>query len=291
MSDGRFTITPPTNSTGNATSGHSVQSETMSEESQMTAFNYILMTWGVFILSIITLVVIVCMTNRRRRHQEQQHIDNTMEEGRGVTFESEKDKKTPWNTRVTVLALIAVNATLALALSIYSILTCEFLQADDGPIYMTFPSLSDNDEAYTIEVYSLGLWSLVASSGAPGYLTGDHNGKFEACFELSDLFYLDSSYKMARASAVISSMIGGLTLLIFFLVLASDPVRPRIFNRLVAWSFGVTTVFQLLTLTFLATDYCDSAHCQLHFGGVASITAAAYWLFCVFAVLIVRLEQ
>eukprot|EP00526_Cylindrotheca_closterium_P014599 CAMPEP_0113639018 /NCGR_PEP_ID=MMETSP0017_2-20120614/20456_1 /TAXON_ID=2856 /ORGANISM="Cylindrotheca closterium" /LENGTH=287 /DNA_ID=CAMNT_0000550185 /DNA_START=46 /DNA_END=912 /DNA_ORIENTATION=- /assembly_acc=CAM_ASM_000147 len=287
MSDGPSTITP------NGTNNHSELSETMSE-SQISGFSYVLMTWGVLFLSIITLVVIVCTRNRQRRHQEQQHIDNTIEEGRGGTaVESEKDQKTAWNTRGTVLALVAVNATIALGLSIYSILTCEFLQTDEGPIYMTFPaSLSNNDDTYiTIEVYSLGLWSLVASSGVPGYLTGDSNGKAEACFELSDLFYMDSYYKMARASAVISSVIGGLTLLIFFLVLAYDPVRPRLFNRLVAWSFGVTTVFQLLTLTFLGTDYCHSEQCTLHFGGVTSVTAAAYWLFCVFAVLSVRLEQ
>ena len=269
----------------NGTSGQSDLSGSTEEESEITPFTFFLITWGVLILSIITLIVIVCKRNRRRRQQQQLNDNTMMEEGRQLAESNQQDldQKATNSCHSTALALIATNATLALALSIYANLTCEFLQADDGPIVMSFPPSNANDDTYTtIEVYNLGLWSVVASSGAPGYFEGDINGEVEACFELSYLFYLDGYYKLARASAVIASLIGGLSLFTL-LVLAFDSVRLRRFSRHMGWLFGVTTVFQLLTLAFLGTEYCDSSMCSLHLGGASSVTAAAYWLFCIFA--------
>ncbi|CAJ1946052.1 unnamed protein product [Cylindrotheca closterium] len=273
-----------------STSGQSVRSGIIEEESGVTPFTYILLTWGLLLVSTFTLIVIVCNRNRRRQRDQHQHNNNAMvEEGRQPAdsnqHEELSNQKTNSSSHFQLIALVAINAIFALALSIYANSTCEFLQADDRSIIMSFPPLNANDDTFTtVEVYSLGLWSLVATNGAPGYLEGDLNGEVEACFEVSYLFYLDGYYKMARASAVIASLIGGLSLLTF-LVLACDFARLRRFSRLLGWSFGVTTVFQLFTLAFLGTEYCDSSNCSLHKGGASSVTAAAYWLFCVFAVL------
>ncbi|KAL3943958.1 MAG: hypothetical protein SGBAC_001952 [Bacillariaceae sp.] len=291
MSDSASTTTPPQGSYTNDAVGQSVHSEGTDSESGISPLTYILVTWGLLLISITTLVVIVCKRNRHRRQDEQQeHGDKTiLEEGRQPADSNKQalGQKTTNSCHFEYVTLVAINATFALALSIYANLTCEFLDADESSIFMSFRTPlypSDGTLTTTVEVYSLGLWSLVATNGAPGYLEGDLNGEVKACFELSDLFYVDGYYKMARASAVIASLIGGLSLLAFW-VLACDSARLRRFSRLMGWSFGVTTVFQLLTLAFLGTEYCNSSNCALHVGGTSSVTAAAYWLFCVFAVL------
>lgn len=286
MSDGPLSTAMPYS---NVTSSQwSVDSESPNEEaSEITAFAYFFIIWTLLLLSILALIVIVCMRNRGRRRQEQEHSDNAMmEEGRTEESNTDLGQKSTRNTHSGVLTLTSVNAAVALILSVYSITTCEFLQASDGPISMSFLPLNTHEDPYTIEVYSLGLWSLVANSNAPGYLEGDLYGEVEACFELSSLFYLDGYYKMARASAVIASLVGGLAFLTM-LVLSFDYARLRRFSRLLAWSFGIVAVFQLLTLSILGSGYCDSAHCQIHVGGTSAFTAVAYWMFCTFAILAV----
>jgi len=151
---------------------------------------------------------------------------------------------------------------------------------DNNEIEMNAYVDDDNADYQSINIYSLGLWSVDMSTDYP---------RNSRCFHAAGLPFLDWIFKLARASSVIAAVFGGVCLLLL-LVCAMEPKFQERIHHLV-WPFLLATVFQLMTLTLFNSPYCmaDFEHgnygnnCRASLGATTSITAALYWTFGAFA--------
>lgn len=243
-----------------------------SSATQVNSLLFFFITWIVLLLFIIILVTLLINNKyRRRHHQKEQNLEQ-------VDVENAEQSTTIVNIlgrgktkQMTALVILCFGAAIAFALSMVSILSCNFLDLEDS-ISVAVASKSDNTNR--IEVYSLGLWG-VGLSSKMSYLSGDRNGE---CFKTTGLFLLDWQFSFSRVSAILGSLVGGLSLIILVALCFTNTTFRRSIRFLV-WPFLVATLFQLLTLFLVGTSYCDFK-CEISLGALASITAALYWLFC-----------
>merc|ERR1712232_76168 len=115
------------------------------------------------------------------------------------------------------------------------------------------------------------------------------NGNEDTCQPMSALFLLDTVFHFSRAASIIASLTGGLCIPI--IIFACDKPKYEWLFRLLVWPFATACLFQFLTLSILDTFYCAEAECTLDQGGVFSITAAFYWLYCTCVVTCIPLSE
>jgi hypothetical protein len=253
---------------------------TKSEPSSDSGTNqlvYFFVVWMILLLLVVALVPLLVMRKRRARQSQLPSVaDGGVEELVSV------DKKTEVHTQLAILTILVTGVAFGLVLSILAILSCDFLSLSE-PITLDLIR-TEEDGRISVEFYSLGLWAVGLSSSA-GFLSGDADQ--EACFGVSGFLGLDWQFKLARASAVIASLLGGLSLPILLAGCASASANIRWILRFLFLPFWMATVFQFLTLVLLGTNYCDALFenqsCEISIGALASISAALYWLFCAIA--------
>merc|ERR1719261_389869 len=211
---------------------------------------------------------------RQNKHQAQggnnnETVDNDQEAQKTIAETPQQRKG------FFLIILLSLGTAIGLTLSILSIVTCDFLYLEND-ITMTLPVTTNNGDSTietTMVVLSLGLWGFGVTSSSD-----------QACFALSDAqIDLDWQFKLARASAVISSLFGGLCLLTLLLCCFKSKVRSMI--RFLVWPFVAATFFQFLTLVLFETGYCtidSTKNCHTSPGLVSSTTAGLYWTFCAF---------
>jgi hypothetical protein len=265
---------------------------TKSESSSDSGTNellYFFIVWMVLLLLVVALVPILVMRKRRARQRRQlpSVADGGVEELVSV------DKKTEANTQLAILTILITGAAIGLVLSILAILSCDFLSLSEpmtldlmwteeaGNIPVEFYSVGYNG-LISVEFHSLGLWAVGLSSRA-GFLS--LGAEQDTCFGVSGFLGLNWQFKLARASAVIASLLGGLSLPI--LLAGCAIANSRWILRFLFWPFSMAVIFQFLTLVLLGTNYCDAfflnENCRISIGALASISAALYWLLCAVA--------
>jgi hypothetical protein len=262
-------------SMGQNTSG--VAESESSSDSGTNQLLYFFIVWMVLLLLVVALVPILVIRKRRaRQHQLPSVADDEVEELVSV------DKKTEANTQLAILIILMTGAAIGLVLSILAILSCDFLSLSE-PISLDL-MWTEEDGHISVEFYSLGLWAVGLSSRA-GFLSLD--AEQDTCFGVSGFLGLDWPFELARASAVIASLLGGLSLPILLAGCASARANSRWILQFLFWPFGMAITFQFLTLVLLGTIYCDvplgNENCRIGIGALASISAALYWLFCAVA--------
>jgi hypothetical protein len=242
------------------TSGMMTESESSSSESSsgVSPLLYFFIVWVVLLLLVVALVPLLVMRKRRARQRRQlpSVADGGVEELVSV------DKKTEANTQLAILTILMTGAAIGLAMSIFAILSCDFLSLSE-PITMDL-IWTEEDRNISVEVYSLGLWAVGLSSRA-GFLSLDVDP--DACFRVSGFLGLDWQFKLARASAVIASLLGGLSLPILLGGCAS--ANSRWILRFLFWPFWMAIIFQFLTLILLGTNHCVKGNCWISIGALA----------------------
>merc|ERR1712150_235471 len=85
-------------------------------------------------------------------------------------------------------------------------------------------------------------------------------GPSDSCFEISGQIILDWQFELARASAVLASLIGGLCLLVLtFRCCCLHVVRTSTIRKLVG-PLLVAAVFQFMTMFIFETMYCEPSN-------------------------------
>jgi hypothetical protein len=252
---------------------------TKSEPSSDSGTNqlvYFFVVWMILLLLVVALVPLLVMRKRRARQSQLPSVADGVEELVSV------DKKTEVHTQLAILTILVTGVAFGLVLSILAILSCDFLSLSE-PITLDLIR-TEEDGRISVEFYSLGLWAVGLSSSA-GFLSGDADQ--DTCFGVSGFLVLGWQFELARASAVIASLLGGLSLPILLAGCASASANIRWILRFLFWPLWMATVFQFLTLVLLGTNYCDALFenqsCEISIGALASISAALYWLFCAIA--------
>jgi heme exporter protein D len=248
-----------------------------SEESasSVSAGLYFFIVWLVLLILIITLLCITidCRCKRKvnqqqqqqQQHEQQSHDTEAGEQQTSTMQIETRSKKFNNGIGITVLFL---GSLIGLGLSVFSIITCEFVTLDR-------PLTTDMFYTIGITVYSLGMWKVDLTS----------NSSLSGCVDTSlHLFKEDALYKFAKVSSVIASVIGGISpLILMFLLIIPSSVKKI---RYLVWPFLLAAFFQLMTLTLFGSSYCKydgNNNCQFSLGAIASISAAVYWILGVFA--------
>eukprot|EP00980_Cylindrotheca_fusiformis_P026491 scaffold16300_cov150-Cylindrotheca_fusiformis.AAC.2 len=295
MSDGLPTdigdpISQQANGTdGNGTTDNNTTTSSESSDSGVSGFLYFFIVWIILLLLIVTLVPLLVLRYRSNGNkrpsasaaataavtEEEQHskggdTDDTTMVNENLT--PEKDTL----AEVILIGIVTAGAIVGMGLSIFAILSCDFLELQES-ITRDWLLPDGDGESIAIEFYSIGLWAVGLSSD-PGILSG--GGQNDACFRTFGFLSLDGELKSARAYAVIASVLGGLSL--STLIVGCANPRGRSVLRFLPIPLVLATLFQLLTLLLLKTKYCESQgqDCKLSFGAISSITAALYWFFC-----------
>lgn len=271
---GNGTSSPKNESTGSMTT------ETVSS-SGVTPFLYFFIIWVVLLLLIVALIPLLVMRKRQTRQRSQLPTTEENAEDDNDNEIINENKRIESSSEFAILTILTTAAAMGLALSVFSILSCDFLELSE-PITLDWIRIEDGD-VIAVEFYALGLWAVGLSSD-PGFLSG--GGQQDTCFNISGFLTLGWQFKLARASAVLASLLGGLALPI--LLFGCVNTWGRSFLRLLSWPFFLATIFQLWTLMLLETEYCDSTvsegqNCIVSIGAISSITASLYWLFCALA--------
>lgn len=259
----------------NGTSSFATRSESTSESGDSPLL-YFTIIWAILLVLIGALVTLLSLRKRRTGQHELPSMANEVQEEAVL-----KEQKMEAFTKLAILNILITGAAMGLALSIFAILSCDFLHLSET---LTVDWIrTENGDVISVEFYSLGLWAFGLESD-PGIMS---DGNSDSCFEIANFIPLGWQFNLARASAVIASLLGGLTLLILLVGCASNS-RRSIF-RFLAWPLLLATFFQSLTLVMFQTHYCtsilDDRNCSVSVGGLAAITASLYWLFCAVAAL------
>lgn len=250
-----------------------------SEESasSVSAGLYFFIVWLVLLILIITLLCITidCRCKRKVNQQQQQQYeqqshDTEAGEQQTNTMQTEtRSKKFNNGIGITILFL---GSLIGLGLSVFSIITCEFVTLDTPLTIDTF--YNNPNDRFSITVYSLGFWKVDLTS----------NTSLSGCVEFGLFFQEDALYKFAKVSSVLASVIGGISPLILMCLLIIPSSVKKI--RYLVWPFLLAAFFQLMTLTLFGSSYCKydgNNNCQFSLGAIASISSALYWILGVFA--------
>lgn len=277
---------------------------------------FLLFVWVVWVLFFVIWIPLLVTRNRRvsrwRRSQRQTRNNNTnpnsnsnnnnnsqdvnenLNHQRGYKYQQQRESI----FQMSMMLLLILGSAIGLALSIYTNLSCDFIQLDESMIleWRIGDEAKDLDtvvaqggdaiiktgEVLKLEFYSLGLWALGLSSSKSDFLRGG-SGYQETCFNVSssDIWDLGWQFQLARAASVSASVLGGLSLLYLFTGYC-NPSQRGYFHYLTL-PFLLATILQSLTLFLLDTSYCTvlgkGNNCELGLGAVASISASLYWLF------------
>lgn len=247
--------------------------------SSVSAGLYFFIVWLVLLILIITLLCITIdcrckrKVNQQRQHEQQLSHDTEAGEQQTSTMQTET-RSNKFNNGIGITVLF-LGSLIGLGLSVFSIITCEFVTLDSPLTMDTF--YNNPNDRFSITVYSLGLWNVDVTS----------NISLSGCVDTSFLFFQeDALYKFAKVSNVLASVIGGISPLIFMclLIIPSSSAGKKV--RYLVWPFMLAAFFQLMTLTLFGSYYCKNDgnnNCQFSLGAIASITSALYWILEVFA--------
>lgn len=269
----------------------------MSEEDTdrgVGAFAYFFIIWVVLLLLVIvsicrlTVDFCTCNSNMIGDKQEQRTTDDVEATQTSTSARQEQanqDARTKDNTDWVNFTIMLIGGIIALGLSIYSILTCKFVDLDSPINFNTrqYYGYLSNTRQYgylSITSYSLGLWSVdIGNNSAPS-----------GCFKAKDILpFFDWAYILARASAVIAIIFGGFYLLQLILIFVSYLLMFRIRRQYFVCPLIFAILFQFMTLSLFGSKYCHNERrfesentCKLSHGAVTCITSAIYWIFGVF---------
>ena len=158
--------------------------------------------------------------------------------------------------------------TIAFILSIVPHMTCQFLD------------VSENSE-----LLSFGMWSVSYESRNDDF-GGD--GKCYANYPLD--FEVNPAFLVARAAAIISTVIGGISMIALIHYCRMKEHKTESLRGLTAPLF-IVTFFQVLTLSAFGTAECTDESCGFLFGSVAALFGAFYWLLCAGSILMLPLDE
>lgn len=143
-------------------------------------------------------------------------------------------------------------ATVALALSCTSNFWCETIA------FQPLTTGGDNGDNSAMPDITLGpfyvmevVTNAVSTPGAQNYYTV---GK--ACVMLSSSVYKDANWKTTQAFAIITAIVGGVTL--FWTWLSPCLNRGASFWKMCGFAYILCSIFQGLTLLFLQSDACHN---------------------------------
>ena len=132
-------------------------------------------------------------------------------------------------------------------------------------------------------ISSLGLWK------SELYLF--QNQEPDVCFTTYNVPYYeeDRPQVFARVMAIIASIVGGICMLVTICIFgyhstttvtadSSTIDSATLWIRRMTIPLLLASITQILTLTFLATQYCPYQSCYLGFGAMSSITATYFWI-------------
>jgi hypothetical protein len=238
---------------------------------------YLSIIWCFYLILIVALVFLIVIHRFERKKEQMEQVDvENVEEA------SLPGKNSPGRISKRLgLAIMVIANSLALVMAIYSILTCDFMSFND-PLHITVTydqnfgnlKLATNRDDLSMKpatIDNIGLWSSDLSSTS-GVL--DRDGQ---CVHNSGLLFLDWPYRLARASVIIATLVGGICLIRLIWCCLKPEIRPSIRNLM--WPFLIATIFQLLTIVLYESFYCDFEVCDPSSGAFTSITAALFWVY------------
>jgi hypothetical protein len=164
----------------------------------------------------------------------------------------------PWYRNAVVIPTLT--AAIAFSLSVVPHTSCEFMQL-----------------SYGRELISIGLWSVAYDKN------GDFGGE-GICYSnfRTDTFSVDSALTVARVSAILACIVGGIALLVLLYCVLSG--HTSLVRRLTG-PFLMAAFVQGLTLVVHTTDQCmASPECYADYGSISCITALCFWLLSAFGV-------
>ena len=255
--------------------------------SGVSAIVYFGLCW-IVLLSLIVALVCVSVECRCRKDQKlQQEQQQQQQQSSPVTphdVEVAEPVVVAVNSRsrkihnVIGLTILFVGSLFGLGLSIFSIMTCEFVTLEE-PVTLD-ASFADR---LSITIYSLGLMKVDLTS----------NSVLSGCVSTVNLPFLDTPYNFAKASAVIGAVFGGLCLLLLLCLVMNREFLLVVFKgrNLLLCFYSLACLFQLTTLTLFGSHYCEPSifderdgNCKPGIGVVASVSAALFWMLEVVAV-------
>ena len=175
-------------------------------------------------------------------------------------------RKRERSSRGSLIPFLA--GTIAFILSIVPHMTCQFLD------------VSENSE-----LLSFGMWSVSYESRNDDF-GGD--GKCYANYPLD--FEVNPAFLVARAAAIISTVIGGISMIALIHYCRMKEHKTESLRGLTAPLF-IVTFFQVLTLSAFGTAECTDESCGFLFGSVAALFGAFYWLLCAGSILMLPLDE
>jgi hypothetical protein len=260
-------ISEPSISQGSDADGPSATA-TLSYQQSSSAYSVFLWFFIIWIvlftlIAALVYVLIECRCRQNPKQQQRQEVHETV-----VAVASRRRKV----KNGIVLTIQFAGSLIGLGLSIYSIVTCEFITLDSAVTLDAFFV-----DQLSVTIYNLGLWKVDIKT----------NSVLSGCVNAGILQLLDTPYKFARASAIMGAIFGGTTPVILLYLVLNRPESLVVKVRyLLVLLYLLSSLFQLATLAIFGTMYCDSLllfeesgnNCRSSIGVIASISAALYWM-------------
>jgi ABC-type Fe3+ transport system permease subunit len=251
---------------GNDTSGVSVWEDGDSYTYVDWTRIVLLILWLLGLTILLALLLIVILEHRRRPP-----VTNTTTAHDDVENQDKEQISGPprhsWYRNAIVIPILA--AAIAFSLSVVPHTSCEFLSLD----------LSDGNE-----LLSIGLWSVAYDTN------GDFGGQ-GICYSSyrTGEFPVDTALRVARVSAILACIVGGIALLVLLHYILSG--RTCLIRRLTG-PFWMAAFVQGLTLVIHLTDQCmaNPSSCEPDRGFAFCITAIFFWVLSALGVSLVPLK-
>lgn len=269
-------MSEPSISQGSDADGPGATATLSYEESSsaVAAATYFFIIW-IVLLMLIAALVYVLVEYRCRKNQKQQQQQQEVPEAHDVEVAESVVAVASRRRRVMDvigLTILFVGSLIGLGLSIFSIVSCEFVTLNSSVTLDAFFV-----DQLRITIYNLGLWKIDLTS----------NSVLSGCVNADILPFLDTPYKFAKVSSIMGAIFGGIGPLILMYLVMKPPESLVIkVQYLLVWLYLLAALFQLTTLTIFRTMYCNSSllfeksgnNCRLSIGAIASASAALYWM-------------
>ncbi|KAG7370640.1 hypothetical protein IV203_019210 [Nitzschia inconspicua] len=262
-------------------------SETASFEAETSSstFNWrtlcLFLVWfiGAILLTTIILSHYGCCRSEPTKKEKSQTVGNRSDENNveaAIIVVAEDEKSSPKHGCYKIVPFLVVTlATLiAFSLSVSVHTSCSILDRIDYNI---------NDV-----VVSYGLWK----ANMPRLFGDSYENTCYSTFRVP-YFDVQAPLVVARVAAVLATLLGGIWFLVTVKISANRYLAikqedggctKKLFIRF-AFVLALTAITQILPLVLMVTNLCPltSNSCDLGYGAVSIITAAAYWLLAAIA--------
>jgi hypothetical protein len=154
----------------------------------------------------------------------------------------------------------------AVVLSIVALCSCAFVKGEHNHIYQDF----------YYSGFEAGLWSWCL---APSAQYADEEA-------LLKTFQDDLARRAAVAFGMLALLVGSIATAIYWSIVFNPLIHAKkwmVALLLVTFAF----MSQLMTLSLLGTEYCQSFGCKLAWGGIASVSASALWFVSAIGIVVI----